>query len=372
MTALLTTTTNPDRKEGARATDSLKESVSPARATDSLKESVSPAPTMQRAPAPLTASDLAELLATFHDATARLQGTHETLRAEVARLESELREAHDQLNRARQLAALGEMAAGIAHEVRNPLGSIRLYAGVLATDLADRPAEQGIARKIAAAVSGLDAVVSDVLAFSRDMKLRPELVPVVDLVNDAADACADLWSRHRITLHRPRAARAPISLLCDRPLIHQALTNVLRNAAESLAESTADPRDRAVWCTAAQRRVATVEGRREPMIVLSIRDNGPGVPTDALARLFNPFFTTRHTGTGLGLAIVHRIIDAHAGRVTIDNNTETGPENQPARGATVHFILPSSQSSIPQARPGRVAVATLKPAPPQALSSEAA
>ncbi|MBL8746768.1 MAG: hypothetical protein JNK58_10480 [Phycisphaerae bacterium] len=292
----------------------------------------------------LSPTDFAELLATFHEATARLQGTHETLRAEVARLESELREANDQLRRARQLAALGEMAAGIAHEVRNPLGSIRLYAGVLATDLADRPSERDIALKIAAAVSGLDAVVGDVLAFSRDMKLRPESVPVIELINEAADACADLWSTHAITLHRPRPARHPLTLHCDRHLMHQALTNVLRNAAESLAESPASTRE--VWCAAAQRRVATIEGRREPMIVLSIRDNGPGVPPEALERLFNPFFTTRHTGTGLGLAIVHRIIDAHAGRVTIENNTTPGADSQPPRGATVQFALPIAPSLI--------------------------
>lgn len=295
--------------------------------------------------APLTPSDLAELLSTFHDVTARLQRTHETLRAEVARLESELREAHDQLKRTRQLAALGEMAAGIAHEVRNPLGSIRLYAGVLAQDLADRPTEQGIAKKIAAAVSGLDAVVGDVLTFSRDIKVRLESVPAVELMNEAADACADLWSRHVITLHRPAAPRTPLMLRCDPALMHQALTNVLRNAAESLGES-ASPGPREVWCVASPRRIAGVEGRREPMAALSIRDTGQGVPPEALSRIFNPFFTTRHTGTGLGLAIVHRIIDAHNGRVTIENNTIPGPENQPARGATVHLILPVS---IPQA-----------------------
>lgn len=132
-------------------------------------------------------------------------------------------------------------------------------------------------------------------------------------------------------------------LRCDPALMHQALTNVLRNAAESLGESS-ESRDRGVWCFAAQRRVAGVEGRREPMATLSIRDNGPGVPQGALSRLFNPFFTTRHTGTGLGLAIVHRIIDAHAGRVAIENNTTPGPDHAPPCGATVEFLLPLAEA----------------------------
>lgn len=290
---------------------------------------------------PLSPADLAELFATFHDATARLQGTHEVLRGEVARLESELREANEQLKRARELAALGEMAAGIAHEVRNPLGSIRLFAGALVSDLADRPSEQRLATKIAAAVAGLDAVVGDVLTFAREIRLQPEPVPVLELLEEASSACAELWEKHRIAPHLPKPAKQPIVLRCDRHLMHQALTNVLRNAAEALAEMTpGSPRD--VWCGALQRRAATTEGRREAMVEISIRDSGKGVPDDAIARLFNPFFTTRHTGTGLGLAIVHRIIDAHAGRVSIENNRAPGPDGQPATGATVRFMLPAS------------------------------
>jgi signal transduction histidine kinase len=286
----------------------------------------------------VAAHDLPLLLAAFHDAATKLQVTHEALRAEVARLEAELREAHDQLKRARQLAALGEMAAGIAHEVRNPLGSIRLYAGVLTQDLADRPAERAVASKIADAVCRLDAVVGDVLAFSRDIRLRVESVDAHRLLADAVEACTDLWSREGIRV-MPAVPRTPLVVACDPPLMHQALVNVLRNAAEAMRES---PREcpRRVWLSAGERRVAGAEGRREPMRVLSIRDSGPGVPPDALHRLFNPFFTTRHAGTGLGLAIVHRIMDAHGGRVVIENNTSSGPRGAPACGATVEFFLP--------------------------------
>src|SRR5262249_30890105 len=109
-------------------------------------------PEMTAAPvhpgAGLDPADLAGLLAAFNDVTAKLQASHEQLRAEVSRLTRELGEANAQLERSRRLAALGEMAAGIAHEVRNPLGSIRLYARMLEEDLAHSPSEQTIAGKI--------------------------------------------------------------------------------------------------------------------------------------------------------------------------------------------------------------------------------
>lgn len=289
-------------------------------------------------------ADLPVLLAAFHEVTAKLQVTHEALRSEVGRLEAELREAHDQLRRARQLAALGEMAAGIAHEVRNPLGSIRLYAGILTQDLADRPAERDIASKIAAAVSRLDAVVGDVLIFSRDMRVRAEDSDAHRLLADAVDSCADILTSRHIRIVSPSPLRSSIALRCDPLLMHQALVNVLRNAAEAMSENTADG-SRTIWLSATERRVAGPDGRREPMQVLTIRDSGPGVPPHVLARVFNPFFTTRHTGTGLGLAIVHRILDAHGGRVAIENNTTLGPDGAPARGVTVEFFLPAAAAA---------------------------
>src|SRR5687767_8545993 len=95
----------------------------------------------------MTPAELAGLMSAFNEVTGRLQQTHETLQREVVRLRGELREANEQLERSRRLAALGEMAAGIAHEVRNPLGSIGLYARMLEQDLSDRPAERATAVK---------------------------------------------------------------------------------------------------------------------------------------------------------------------------------------------------------------------------------
>jgi signal transduction histidine kinase len=290
----------------------------------------------------LTVEDLAELMRSFNDVTGRLESTQHTLRSEVRRLETELREANEQLARARELAALGEMAAGIAHEVRNPLGSIRLYASALAQDLVQLPAERELALKIAGAVTRLDAVVGDVLTFSRRLTVREEDVPASRLIDEALDSCAELFKRHGVEVVRgPEPRRAPV-LRGDPALLNHALVNVVRNAAEAIGESDTPIGERVVSIEALRRRSLDTSGRAQAMVALCVRDTGPGIPAEVLSRVFNPFFTTRHTGTGLGLAIVHRIIDAHGGRVTIRSGAAEAPGRRAPRGTAVELLLPAS------------------------------
>lgn len=304
----------------------------------------------------LSPSDLADLLGAFNDASRKLQESHEALRSEVSRLKSELRDANEQLERSRRLAALGEMAAGISHEVRNPLGSIRLYAKMLVDDLADRPIERAVAEKIGLAVRGLDAVVGDVLAFAREMTLRPARHDARELLERAleevlagvrADASGgeqhqparatkgvvdvqwtDAVSGSEETSARKsgRSSRRSVphheapEVWCDGAMVHRALVNVLRNAIEAVREHAAqNTRPGTIVLCAGERVQVDPDGSRKRWCVLSVRDTGGGIPAEAMNRIFNPFFTTRATGTGLGLAIVHRIMDAHAGRVSVRN-----------------------------------------------------
>lgn len=281
--------------------------------------------------ASLSPSDLSELSAAFNMVTAKLQQTHDALHAEVAQLKAELREANAEVERTRRLAALGEMAAGISHEVRNPLGSIRLYAKMLRDDLADRPEPRKVAEKIMGAVTRLDAVVGDVLAFSREMRVRAVELDAKELLNAALEAARGegaAWDGLRID--GPHAEEG-LAVWGDPHLLHQALVNLIRNAAEAMAETTG--RARVLTLEAKLRSVRQAAertdgeegarpaggGRRRAMVGLVVRDCGPGIAPEVLERMFNPFFTTRATGTGLGLAIVHRIADAHGGRVRVQN-----------------------------------------------------
>ncbi|HVZ92894.1 MAG TPA: ATP-binding protein [Phycisphaerales bacterium] len=298
------------------------------------------APTLG-AGAVVTPDDLAELLTAFNEVTGRLARTHETLRSEVSRLERELHDSREQLRRARHLAALGEMAAGIAHEVRNPLGSIRLSTRVLAEELADRPAARDAAGRIDAAVQRLNAVVQDVLLFARDGPLRLETVPAASALNEAGEACEELLANAAIKLERANDSSEDVCVRIDSGLMHMALVNLIRNAAEAIAESGASGRERIIRLEARRRRLLNAEGRRESLVSLSVRDSGPGIPPELVERVFDPFFTTRSNGTGLGLAIVHRIADAHGGRVAIRANGGQQP------GTTVELLVPDSARALP-------------------------
>jgi len=273
-----------------------------------------------RPAAPLGVDELGELLVSVNEVTRRLQATHEALRCQVATLQGELHDANEQLRRSRTLAALGEMAAGIAHEIRNPLGSILLNSQLLREDLRDRPAQAATCEKISRAVEGLDVIVRDVLLFARQTHLRREPTDAESVVQLALEQSEAVLHAGGVEVVRVRCAdRLPLS--ADPSQLAQTLANLIRNGVEAMIEAGSPERRIVVRTARRRRRMAT--GRREDRAVISIEDTGPGIPPDALPRIFNPFFTTRAGGTGLGLAIVHRTIDAHDGEVTA-SNTERG------------------------------------------------
>lgn len=259
--------------------------------------------------------DLRELMRAVNETTERLQQTHTALQQEVARLKGELAEANAQLRRSRSLAALGEMAAGIAHEIRNPLGSIRLYVQMLGEDLAGAPAQADLCEKISRAVTGLDAIVRDVLLFARDMTVRPTPTTARELIDQALHSSEALLAGAELEVEVDAPADDSCTLHADACLMTQALGNVVRNAVEAMAEAETSPRRLTI--SAENKRVRCPDGGREQRVVIAVEDTGPGIPPEVVQRMFNPFFTTRKTGTGLGLAIVHRIVDAHDGHISV-------------------------------------------------------
>ncbi|MBL8963620.1 MAG: hypothetical protein KF787_09590 [Phycisphaeraceae bacterium] len=267
-------------------------------------------------------ADLAELIGEFNNVTARLHTTHQRLHAEVARLMDELRRANEQLERSRRLAALGEMAAGIAHEVRNPLGSIRLYARMLVEDLSDRPEERATVRKIDSAAVGLACVVEDMLMFAREFRVRCSPTRAEDLFESAIAACREEGLPGIEAVRFVIVGEGEFAGV-DRALMTRALVNLVRNSVQAMDEAGSSVRE------------VTLEAERScDGFVMRASDTGPGAPPEVTDRMFNPFFTTRQTGTGLGLAIVHRIVEAHGGQVTV--------RNAPAGGATVEIRVPDA------------------------------
>ena len=280
----------------------------------------------------LDVDDLRELMGVVAETTEQLQQTHVALKEQVAQLQAELAEANAKLRRSRSLAALGEMAAGIAHEIRNPLGSIQLYVQMLEEDLADRPDQADVCRKIDRAVVGLDAIVRDVLSFARKTTIEPQPIDPKALVQRALDGCAALFQNSGTELACSFRAAGP--MYADAGLLGQALGNIVRNAVEAMGETDGSPfdRPRRVRVVTEERKMRCPGGQYDERIVIAVEDNGPGIPPEVVERMFNPFFTTRKTGTGLGLAIVHRIIDAHGGHINVSNRE--------AGGARIEFCLP--------------------------------
>lgn len=254
--------------------------------------------------------DLHEVLEMYNDVTQKLQVSHERLQNEVQRLRDQLEQKNKELELKNRLAALGEMAAGIAHEIRNPLGGIALYASTLAAEVSDRPAAVQLVSKISNGVKGLNILVSDMLAFTRDLNLNKRECDLADMILAAVEMVMPTLLQHKVKMNIDDGLTG-LTMQADPKLMERVLVNLIGNAAEAIGES----RDTGGEILIMARPI-------RDQVDLTIADNGPGIPADALEKIFNPFFTTKHTGTGLGLAIVHRIIEGHGGTIRAENLPE--------------------------------------------------
>jgi signal transduction histidine kinase len=251
--------------------------------------------------------ELGRVIMAYSEVTEKLQQSHDQLTRTVEMLRTELSEKNRQLERRKRLAALGEMAAGLAHEIRNPLGGIQLYASMLAKDVADRPDSHQIVGKISAGVKRLEALVGQVLQFSREIKINVSPMDLAGVVQQAVELTSQQASDANVTVD----VSGPESLVieADPLLLGQTLMNLVLNAIEAIE----GPGRVSITYRAAS------ENDDARQCHMTIVDSGPGIPANVLDRIFNPFFTTKDTGTGLGLSIVHRVIEAHDGTITASN-----------------------------------------------------
>jgi signal transduction histidine kinase len=251
--------------------------------------------------------ELGRIIMAYSAVTEKLEQSHDRLEQMVTNLRAELSEKNRLLERRNRLAALGEMAAGMAHEIRNPLGGIQLYASMLAADMADRPASLTVVRKISQGVVRLEGLVSQVLQFTREIRANIGTMDLSQTVLQAVEYAALRLGKRQIECHR----RGPVLLeiQADSNLIEQAILNLVLNAADATPEHG----------TVIIEFRAPVDEQEARQFILSVEDTGPGVPSDMMDKIFNPFFTTKDDGTGLGLAIVHRIVEAHDGTIIVKN-----------------------------------------------------
>jgi signal transduction histidine kinase len=225
-----------------------------------------------------------------------------------------------QATREERLQAMGLMAAELAHEIRNPLGSLALFAGMLVEDLQAQPPQLELAQRLQESVQRLNTLVTNTLTFSRDLTPKLAEVPLAAFWNEVK-ASSGLAESIRWDNQIPPEA----TWSADPGLLRQVAVNLLQNAARAM-EDRAAPR-------------LTLTCSRElldgaPHWHLVLEDNGCGVPQETLSRIFDPFFSTFGGGTGLGLAVSHRILMAHGGLLHLESRVD--------HGTKVHLRLPAA------------------------------
>jgi signal transduction histidine kinase len=231
---------------------------------------------------------------------------------------SNLREARERLVHGERLAAIGEMAANLAHELKNPLISIGGFAGRLAKSLSEESREHHYADTIVKEVSRLEKMLSEILAFSRKPTICYSSCDLSEILLDSFNSCATALEDHDICFsHNLKNTSWPI--LGDAHQLKQVFLNLILNACEAMP----DGGDLTISAEKAS--------RDKPAVTISIKDSGGGIAGDLISQIFSPFFTTKHHGTGLGLAIVNRILLNHNGSIKASNE---------GRGALFVVTLP--------------------------------
>ncbi len=209
-----------------------------------------------------------------------------------------------------RLAALGEMAAAIAHEVKNPLAGIEVMAGLLRRRTADSPEMQSVLSDIISEAKMANAIVQEVLEFVRPIRLQVERTEIADAIHAALQLAETKVAQGSIQVVISVSADTP-HIQADRYQLTQVITNLVINAFEAM-----DGRGTVRIVVSPSHIDDGFEGR--DAVGIEVVDDGPGMPAHVAEQVFAPFFTTKPQGSGLGLAIVRKIVDAHDGQIDLD------------------------------------------------------
>jgi signal transduction histidine kinase len=219
--------------------------------------------------------------------------------------------------RQKRLSSMGEMGARIAHEIRNPLGSMELNAAMLLEELEGDPALYALAGRLASGVRTVTQTLSNLLNFAKGTDPRWERLEAPRLIGEALEFTGPLLRESQVRVKEDYAENARC-ILGDRILLRQALLNLIVNAVEGMEPG---------GCL----RIGTVKQEEtagawqgSPVMKVYVQDSGKGIPEEELDRIFDPFFTTKSQGTGLGLAIVNNIVESHGGIVEVESREGAG------------------------------------------------
>ena len=250
----------------------------------------------------------------------------------IAPLRVKLVESQALLERNEKLASLGVLAAGVAHEIRNPLTAIKARLFTQMKMLKPGTPEQIDGQVIGGEINRLERIVKDFLHFARPGDPELTSLPAGELLRDVVALMTPQLEETSVRISieaTPEALGAAVQ--ADRQQLKQVLINLIQNASDSLGENGG-----AIQLRVRLDQVALL-GQNRPVVVLEVSDNGKGIPPEVEKRLFDPFFTTKDTGTGLGLSIAARIVEKHGG--TLQYQTQVG------RGTTFGIVLPRVETA---------------------------
>jgi two-component system sensor histidine kinase HydH len=215
---------------------------------------------------------------------------------------SEIKQLEEKVRRSEKLAAIGKLAAGVAHEIRNPLSSIRGFAQYLRRALKDKPQELEYAETMVSEVDRINAVVTDLLTFARPMDAELAPTDISELIEHTVRLVdADARSRNiNVQMNISDLSKIPL----DAKQITQAILNLLLNALQAVKNG-------------GRIEVGAELNPSDSLLKIWVEDDGSGISADQKGKIFDPFFTTREKGTGLGLAIVHKIVENHSGEINL-------------------------------------------------------
>jgi len=229
---------------------------------------------------------------------------------ERARLEAEIRQTE-------RLTALGHMSAGLAHEIRNPLGIMKVSIQLLAQEKVEDEVVTEYCRVLLEECERLNRLVSEFLNFARPKELVRERIVLAQLLDEGVTLIQPALGQHHIELKQVRNEVAEHVVEVDPDQMKQVILNILLNAIDAQGEGG----------------VILLEGvLQDGFVGFAVSDEGSGISPDALPYIYDPFFTTKEKGTGLGLSVVHRILDQHGGKIATSNRS--------GRGVRVEILLP--------------------------------
>ncbi len=233
-----------------------------------------------------------------------------TLEKRVAERSEEIRKIHSQLFRSDKLASLGKLAAGVAHEINNPLTGILANSSLLLEDLpADDPRREDVDIIVRETIRCRE-IVKRLLDFARQTKPQKKLTDVNALIDNILLLVRNQTSFRNITISKDLAEGLP-QILCDIDQIQQVFINIILNSAEAMTGG-------------GSLSVATAAPAGSEFLTVMIADTGPGIPEEVRERIFDPFFTTKEHGTGLGLSISYGIVEQHGGNITVESTLGKG------------------------------------------------